>query len=452
MVTVNVVAVLVAGTARAEDAPPWTLADVVRMAQGKNPAVDSARRQLDALERQMDEAWWAWFPTIKWRTVATVIPQQGEPPKSPSEPDLTTQTNFWTKTDLEAYIPIYTFGKITAVQAQARHGADMGRQGVRVVESEVAWQTSRAWYGVQLSAELARLIDEGESNLEKAKKRLERLEAEDSSDFDQDDKFRLRMYEADVAKIVKDNRRLGDMARDGLRIALALKKDEPLRLPAEPALELLPVTLLDLDAYVDVALRERPELLAGRHKVAVQRAELDRRWAEFFPDFFIAAGFTYAWSTVDFDSSVFSTVSFNSLGGAATFGFQLTLDYPQKVARYRRAQADLERVQADVASGEGLLRLEIEDVWRETRDLGEMVGINEQATRAARALFVSKAQAYENGVDDSVTMKEVLEAAVTHLQRKSEWLRSVYAFNTGVSRLSRVIGTDVTKLPPPSLP
>ena len=443
------IAILWSGTARAEDAPPWTLADVVRIAQSRNPAVDSARRQLDALERQVDEAWWAWFPAIRLRTVGSVIPKQGKAPDpSVHEPDLSTQTNLWSKTDIDAFVPLYTFGKISSVQSQARHGADMGRQGIRIAEGEVAWQTSRAWYGIELSAELGRLIDEGERNLEKAKKRLQKLEDEDSPDFDQEDKFRMRIYEADVAKIVHDNHRLGDLAREGLRVAMALKKDEPLRLPEEATLEPVTVTLLTLDDYVEVASRERPELLAGRHKVAVQRSEVDRKWADFWPDFFIAAGFTYAKSTVDFDSTVFSTVSFNALGGAATVGLQVTLDYPQKVARYRKAQADLKKVQADLASGEGLLRMEIDEVFRETRDLSEMLAINEQATKAARALFVSKVQAYENGGDDSVTMKEVLDAAVTHLQRKSDWLRSVYSFNTGVAHLSRVVGTDVTHLQP----
>ena len=73
-----------------------------------------------------------------------------------------------------------------------------------------------------------------------------------------------------------------------------------------------------------------------------------------------------------------------------------------------------------------------------------MMRMNKRAMKASRSLLVAEAHEYENDLNGTKEFKDVLEASGAFLFRKSEWLRSVYAFNTGVSRLSRVIGVSLT--------
>jgi hypothetical protein len=77
-----------------------------------------------------------------------------------------------------------------------------------------------------------------------------------------------------------------------------------------------------------------------------------------------------------------------------------------------------------------------------------MLSYRNRARRAARALLVLKTQEYENGVDDSVDFKSVLDTSVGYLQQKSEWLRGAHSFNMSIARLSRVVGINVATLPP----
>jgi outer membrane protein TolC len=140
---------------------------------------------------------------------------------------------------------------------------------------------------------------------------------------------------------------------------------------------------------------------------------------------------------------VFSSTVFNALGGGAAVGIQLTLDYPAKVARYNKAQAELLSKEAELRGETAKLRLELELFWREAKDHKEMLKYNLRARKAARSLFVSKVQEYENGIDESTTFKDVLESSVTYLVKKSEWLKSVYAYNTSVARLRRAVGADL---------
>ena len=408
----------------------------------------AAHAGVEAVEQQYKQANWAfWMPQFRLQVVATIIPPQSEDAIRDGEPDLT-GTNFWSRTDLEGYWPLYTFGKLQAVRKAASHGRDIGREALRLAAAALDYQVRRAWHTVALAAELAELIVDGEKELKKAKDRLQKQEDEDSDEYDQDDKFRLRIYDAQVHRLVLDNRRLAALARVGLRVATAHPASAPLPLP-EP-FKLVPVGFkaCKLKDYMDLASRGHPDLSIARHKVAALRADADRHWADFFPDFFLAGNLVLARSTVPQQDTAFSSTSFNATGGGATVGFRLTLDYGQKVARWKKAKAEVARARAELELAQQKLRLQVETGWREVRDLQEMVGYNERAMKAARSLFVSKVNVYEDGVDDSVKFKDVLDASITYVRMKSEWLRTVYDFNLGTARLSQTVGADLSTVQP----
>lgn len=426
--------------------PAWTLAECVRIAHQRSPLMRAARNGIAALEEQYKEAWWAWFPEIDVRTLATLIPPQGDGLEG---------VTFYTKTDVDLVMPLYAFGKIAAYKTMASQGVRMGEQAMRIARGELTFQVTRAWYGIRLAHELGELIADGESKLKKAREKLERLEEEDSDEYDQADTFRLRIYEAKVRKLVLGNERLDKLSRTGLRVALALPKGEALRLPKAQELQPVELTLGALAEYVDLAARKRPELKMQYERIGLQEANVGRYWADFFPAFFLGASFTVAVtapgrSETETAGTVFENINLDSttVGGGAAIGLKLTLDYPQKVARYRKATFELERARAELDVRKAKLRVELEQYWRETRAQQEMLRYQRRAMKAARSLLVLQVQEYENGVDDSVKFEDVLSASVAYLSQKSEWLRSVHAFNVSVARLSQAVGADVAPLAP----
>lgn len=446
---------LLPAATRADDEPtdpPWTLDECRRIALAQSPLIEAARHGIAELEAVYREAWWAWFPTFRVRTVATGLPPQGGDDNS-AGPDLS-EWNLWSKTDIEGYAPLYTFGKISSVRRMASHGVDAANAALRIARNELSYQVARAWYGLQLAHEIEDLIVDGEDQLRKSRERLERMDEEDDDEFDQADMFRLRIYEAEVHKLVLGNRRLQQLSRTGLRVALALPAGTELRLPEKMKLEPVALTLAPLAHYLDVAGRERPALVVERHRVAVAQANVDRRWADFWPDLFLAGSFTIAASTVESteDENVFSGAVFNAIGGGGAIGIQLTLDYPQKIARYRRAQAEVGRREAEVRVREALLRVELEQAYLEAQDAAEILEYRRRSRRAARSLLVLRRQEYENGIDDATSFKDVLDASVLYLTQKSEWLKTVHAFNMSIAQLSRVVGVDVTTLQEPARP
>ncbi len=433
------------GTAVTGDDPaPWSLQECQRIAVAQSPMVRAAKFGVQTIEEQERELWWTtWIPTLKLRSLAILIPPQGD--SDPSDgPDLS-ELNFWSRTDIEAYLPVYTFGKLSAARDMAEHGIDAANAILGATRNELAYQVARAWYSIQLANGLAELIVDGEDKIQKAREKLEQLEEDDSEDYDQADTFRLRIYEAEVRKLVLGNAKLDAVSKTGLKAAMGLARTAELRLPAENALDPIEVDIASLEKLIELASRHRPELAAQRHRIEIARSQVDLRWSEFFPDIFVAGSFTVAASTVDNSDSenVFEGAVFNAIGGGATFGLQLTLDYPQKIHRYHRAQAELNRARAEVEGRLALLGVELEEVWRDAKAHQEMLEYRRRAMRAAKSLLTLNAHEYENGIDDSTTFKMVLDASVTYLSQKSEWLKAVHAFNLSVARLSRTVGVNI---------
>jgi outer membrane protein TolC len=431
---------------------------------------------LEAYEEQYRQAWWAWFPTFDFDFRTTAIPPQpvgqtndlgvfleGSGGTRASQIDATgtifdlvvpqgpnlTEWNVWVKMDVSAVMPIYTFGKLASLRRMAQAGVDIARTAGEMAEGELRFQVARAWWGLSLAKQLDVLIADGESQLKKARDRLIRLDEEDSDEYDQDDMFRLRIYEAQVKKLVLQNGQLNQMATSGLRVALDFEADENLNLPEQMPLVATTFDVGQLDCYIELAGRHRPELAIKRSTVEVRAGNVDKRFAEFFPDIFLAASFTFAHTTEngraagESQNSIFSGAVFDALGGGVALGLKLNLDYIQKDSRYRQAQAELNRARAELDVERSKLRLELEQIWRDTRDQAELESVVRRAMKAAKSLLTSKAQLYEDGLEP-LPFKDVLDASVTHVQQKSEWLKTVYALNVSVAQLSRVVGTDVT--------
>ena len=137
-----------------------TMADCVRIAEERSPLMRAAREGLEALKQQYEEAWWAWFPNARLRTIGVIIPPQpvGEPILEVVDsangnaatdlrvlqgPDLS-DWNAGLDLQLNIDLPLYTFGKLKALRSMASAGVDID---MPQSESRAEPFRPRAWWG-----------------------------------------------------------------------------------------------------------------------------------------------------------------------------------------------------------------------------------------------------------------------------------------------------------------
>jgi len=137
-------------------AEPLTLRDLIDRARVADPRVKDAQAQLRYLRAKYDEARWAWFPRIdSYVAVAGPTPEArndglGGPP--------TTHATLMYDLDFgkpgvgfqaraEAFLPLYTFGKLSALEAAGAKGVEAGEALSHGAADEAELQVSQAYFG-----------------------------------------------------------------------------------------------------------------------------------------------------------------------------------------------------------------------------------------------------------------------------------------------------------------
>src|SRR5690606_6830635 len=97
--------------------------------------------------------------------------------------------------------PLWTFGKIGALQRAAGAGVDVGKAAVEVARWELRSRAAEAWLGRLLGQHLDEILVDGKGWIDKAERRMERLRAEDSPEYDQLEHLRLKTRSAEFYEL-----------------------------------------------------------------------------------------------------------------------------------------------------------------------------------------------------------------------------------------------------------
>lgn len=424
---------------------PLTLDECLRLAREQSALVVAARHNLGMFEAKLFEARWAWFPQGKIEASIGPTPaKRGNPIYG--ETDFDEWGPLW-KVRAEAAAPIYTFGKLAGLKRAAEAGVDVAQDLVALARAEASYRVRQAYYGWLLAKDLIEIVEEGRSYLDKAERRLKKMEMEDDPEYDQVDLLRLRVYRADVEQMALEARRLEELSRFGMRLILGREEDgEPFDPTAQISLarvdlEPVDVELGELGTHLARAEEHEPMTRAGRAGVRARTALADVAEAGLYPDFYVGGYISYSGSPVaDPQDSPFAYDPWNSWFGGAAVGVRYTIDIPQKVARWRQALAEAAYTEQIARIAASRAALDVEKAYREAVDMKHLLSVFRRAQRAARSWLMAKSDLYDAGFGE---LKEVTDALVEFYKRKLGYLQGIYEFNMAVARLSQTTGADL---------
>lgn len=430
------------GAALSRDLPATlTLPDAIRFAQEHSGLVAAARAGIEALEAKLRQAEWTAWPHASIRAlVAPMARQYGNPVVGGTDLG---EWGVFAYTEMTGTWPIYTFGKISNLKEAARRGVDVGRAREEIARAEVAFRVKRGFQALVLAREMAEVIREGREYLDKARRHLDDLEAGDDPSFDPVDRMKLRVYDASVLGRELQATRGAEVARAALRVALGLQPTDPVDFDTGGPKTVDLLEEPSLDDLVRRALETRPDLLALRRGLKAREAEVAVRRSAFFPNLFVAGQFKYGYSNVaDPQASPFANDPFNTYTAGGAIGLEMDLEIGKKIGELQEAEAEAERLRAELREAENGVRLEVEKTYREMQDARRMVQAQEEAVAAARGWVIAKTDLYDNDLCD---LNDVLAGLVQFFQARMEALQAVHDFNVAVAALERAIGADLTR-------
>ncbi len=405
----------------------------------KNAQVEVARAGAAGARAKEDEVSLAWTPHLEVTVTGGPSP---EIRCSPTPEDCTSTTPTETRIGLHgaffrvdgtAYMPLYTFGKISAGTRAAEAGTRAADAIVAATEAQAVLDAARAFYGVKLAREILIMLDDGLEQLDGELTRIDAALAKGSADVTESDRHRLRAVRAEVEARVSEARKGERVAEAGVRFFAgsddADVDDQPLA-----AVEATLPTREEARARA----QGRPERRAADAAVVAMGELVDVEKARWLPDIVALAQATFARSSsTDDPANAFYADPFNVSSVTAGVALRWTLDpavRPSKIAEARAEEAKARATASLAATG---LVTEAERAWAEAVDARDRLAAARRGEKAARAWMAATLQSLAAGLGEP---KELTDALLLYFTTRARVLQATFDWNVGVLALNRATG------------
>lgn len=441
---------LILGGSVAASAAPLTLAELVERARKNDHRVKESQAQLQWFRAKYEEARWAWFPRVEsYVAVAGPTPEArndglGGPPttKASLQYDLDFgQVGVQFRAGAEALLPIYTFGKLDALEAAGAKGVEAGEALAARAADEAELQVSQAYWGLSLAREGVGVIDETMKRLDDAKVTLERLRKVESPQVSQLNLYKLEFYRQQ-AEVQKNAAQQGEAyALAAIRLLIAAEPEETVEVATAGLPDPRKGQLEGTATLLEQALTHRPELRAVEAGVAAREQEVLIRERMYYPDFGIAGFARWVWTTsATRQRSAFAYDPYNDLSAGLALVSRYTWDFPQKSALLDGARAELAKMRAQRDLLRAGVRLELEKAHGETRSAMVRVERQTLAERAARRWATAAFAAFDLGTGDT---RELVESFTALASASAQRAQALHDVQLGLRQLSRAVGQPV---------
>jgi outer membrane protein TolC len=446
--------VLWTAAALAAPTPALDLPALVVRARAADPRVKEAQAQLRYYRARYDEAKWAWFPRIdSYALVGGPTPEArndglGGPPTTPASYlyDLDFgQPGVMFRAGIDGVLPLYTFGKISALQEAGQHGVEAGQALLRGAADEAELQVSQAYWGYCLAVAGRAVIAETMDRLADARATLERLLSQGSGQVTRMDLYKLEYYRQQGEAQLAAAESGAGFALAAIRLLIAAPPGERLEVAARPLPESVG-TLRPAEEYVELAASTRPELRAVEAGVAVQDRIVALRERAYAPDFGLAGFVHWAWTTnTTRQRSPFAYDPFNELNAGIGLGMRYQWDFPQKAIALEQARAELEKAQHQQSQAVAGVRLQIEKLWNDTSAAVARTARQTSAEKTARRWATAAFTAFDLGTGDT---RELVDAFLALATASTQRAQASHDVQVGLKSLSRAVGQPVELGPP----
>ncbi|HYO52989.1 TolC family protein [Archangium sp.] len=428
--------------------PPLTLEQLVQRAREQDARVEEAEAELRRLQALLRQARWAWFP--KFETLVGAggpLPEArndglGGPPTTEAslEGDLKFgRLGVTAFIQSNAVLPLYTFGKLKALEKAAEQGPVIGRALKARAQDEAGFQAAQAFFGYQLARSGLVQLEETAKRLEDAAKRLQEMLDEKSEQVSKMDLYKVGFFRKQL-----DARRV--QAEQGRQFALAairLLAGVPPGEPVEVAeVELEPegeVKSPALEEALALAERKRPELTGIAAGLIAREQEVFIRERSFYPDLGLAGFLSLRYTTsATPQRNPFAYDPYNEREVGVGLVARYTFDFPVKQAELDQARAELDKLKAQQRLLRAAIRLEV------TKAHGELVAALEraqtltQAERDARRWATAAMAAFDLGTTGT---RDLVESFTALAQSSADRAQSWHDFQVAQAELARVTGT-----------
>ncbi|GMR12941.1 MAG: TolC family protein [Gemmatimonadota bacterium] len=422
-----------------------SLADVERMVLDRSPLLAPAVAALGLSRAQETRVSRARFlPEFNLRNTWGVAPKlRGEFTEfgvlvSPDTMTGLSDLTWFTQVDLNIVQPLYTFGKIGSQMDAARFQVEASQAELSKTQAELVLQARRIYWGVVLGNELARVVTSVNDRVVEAEERLQ--ERFDEGSATQNDMFKFRIFQYEVASQSREVEAGRAKARAGLRAVLRIPKNVPFRVEAE-ALEPVDVTLDSLATYVAAALTARPEVKQLQAGINARRSLVRAAEKASWPTLFVAGQIKFNAAPGRFDPrNPFVRNPTNFFRPGIVLGLDWDLNFFQNSDKTALQRYETAKLEAQVYPLELMIEQQVREAYVDAVRARADMRDGRRALRASENLLRAELQTFDIGLGG---IEEVIDAFKANVGMTLAQFKNIATLNSRIAELSQRVGREI---------
>lgn len=347
---------------------------------------------------------------------------------------------YYTEVQLDLLQPVFTFGKLSNTKKAARHGVQAERSGLEGKQQQTLLRIRELYWSLLLAQETLVVIEEAQSEIEKADDKIEEKLDAGSEDVSQTDQFKLQIFEYEINKRHRNTADDLALAEAELRMLTGIPDDTGIELATE-YLDAVRVPIEEFEVYMDMAFKNRPELAQLQSGLVARQALVEVAKSDYYPQIFIGGQVKYNFAKDRFDSSnpfVYNRTNFFRPG--IVLGMNMNLNFMQTRDKVRLQQAEYDALSGKQELLRGRIELEVAEAYLALKRAQKNMQESRRALRAGENWLRSATMTFDIGVGE---VKELIDAFKAKSQMQAEHLQNIYKFNTALARLSKAVGRDL---------
>jgi|GEM_PF-3848647 len=415
------------------DSSVYDLSRLVSLAEQNFPLIQEADLQIQIQQAQKLQATWAFVTPIElFAFVGGPTPEAySAGPYLRTESSLRGNASLGTPgvstgVSIRGAIPLYTFGKLSALKQMANAGVSLAQAHRYQVKNEIRAQITRAYLGVLFAESFLSLVNDSEKTINQAIKTGEKMLQTGSAQMSEGDLFMLQTLKAHILARAEE-------ARQGYLVALSLIRflsGLPVSIPLKLApLSLTPQILEDKHQlyFLETAYQSRPEIHMADENYKIRQGAVRLKKAFFFPDILALGAFTFNYTTnQDYQRHPFLNNASNELSGGVGLGLRYTFDLPAKYGQYQESIAELQKAQTAMNLARQGIALQVQKSFIDLVQLQRIAMQYEKAEQSAQSWVVSAMLNFNSGLSNAQDLFQAIRALTESggLKRKAylDWM------------------------------
>ena len=412
----------------------WSYDELWQHVAKVHPLADAANADLDDFRAKLTHAERWWFPRVSANNILAALPGEGS--------TLNDRTDFdswgpYLRSDVSLSVPLYTFGRVEALQAMARSGMTLGATKRSIVHETMRSQLDQAVLGILYARELRGLLADGQKELERAKLKLLEQEANDDESYDPTDKLRLKLVDLELKDRALEAENLEKQALTGLRLLGQFPKDYTPTLSFSLS-DFAKTKVPGADECLQIAQSERPEVKQVLALKELRARELDLANSNFMPQLLLGGFARYSYAQVnDAIRDENSADTLNYLEGGAGLVLSWSIDWASLNRKVKESQAAVSKANAQSKALLLALELEVEQAYANYDSAKARLKNAKRAEKASRGIMAAKLNLYEAGLGK---FDPAASAVRSHFERRYQTIKSRFSMAEASLKLLRTIG------------